>query len=302
MRTPSEQDVRDYFDALGNWGRWGEADQIGTLNLITRNKRLEASRLIREGITVGCARPIVEEHGAPDVDQPPLHFMIRTGPPMDRSAADFIGLAPHGRTITHIDTLGHCYWNGRIYNGHDPRLISTKGARICGVETMSDGILTRGVLLDMTRLKGKPYLEPGDAIYPQDLDDAERMANVRVGPGDALLVRTGWSKRRQEVGPPRDRNRPGLHAAALPWLRSRDVAVLAADVSQDVQPSGYDDIPYPIHDIGIAAMGLCLIDSCQFDALAELCVSLSRWEFAFAVAALNFPGATASPVSPLALL
>jgi kynurenine formamidase len=305
--TPSEDEVLAYFDTLSNWGRWGENDELGTLNLITPTKRRQAIGTVTEGISVGCARPIRIEPWAADVSMAPVHFMVRTGDPaaqLNSSASDFIGLAPHGLTVSHVDTLSHQFWKGLMYNGRPMTLVSTdQKATVYSVESMSDGIVTRGVLLDIARLRGKEYLEAGEAIFPADLEASERAQGVRLDTGDALLVRTGWYKSRVERGPhPKFRPRPGLHAATLPWLKQRDVALVAGDASEDVNPSGYPNIAVPIHSVGIVAMGLCLIDACQFDDLAVVCERLGRWEFLFVVAPLRFERATASPITPIAIL
>ena len=304
-QIPSDDEVRGYFESLCNWGRWGPDDDLGTLNLITPQKRLAAMATAREGISVGCARPILVEDRASDVFTAPLHYMLRSGeaPDPNGGATDFIGLAFHGITVSHIDTFSHQFWDGKLYNGRPKELVTTEqGATVGSVEAMKDGIVTRGVLLDIAKLKGKPWLEAGEPIFPEDLEAAEQAQGVRLGEGDALLFRTGWYRRRREVGPPPDRDRPGLHVAVMPWLHERGGARIAGDASQDVQPSGYDWIAMPVHKVGLVAMGLCLMDSCQFDDLAVECERLNRWEFLYIVAPLRFRHATGSPTTPLAIL
>lgn len=298
-----------YYESLSNWGRWGDDDELGTLNLITPEKRRAAAALVREGISVGCARPILAGQSGNDVRTPPLHMMVKVGDDerVESGSADFMAVAPHGSALSHIDTLAHHFWKGKMFNGRSHRLVSTEHrARAGSVETMKDGIVTRGVLLDITTVRGKPSLGPGEAIYSRDLEAAERSQGVVVGSGDALLVRTGFSKWREEKGAPPatplGNPRPGLHAETLPWLRARDIAVVAADASHDVHPSGYAELNLPIHGVGIAAMGLCLIDACQFEDLAAACALYGRWDFLFVVAPWRFRGATGAPVTPIAVL
>jgi len=301
---PALDEVLEYFTSLSNWGRWGPEDELGTLNLITPERRLEAIATIREGISVGCGRPLMFEDRAADVLYPPQRLMIRSGDsPESTGAAEYIGVAFHGQTVSHVDALAHQFWRGRLYNDRPQELISTQqGATTCSVETMKDGIVTRGVLLDIPRLRGVPYLEAGDAILPEELDAAEAAQGVRVGAGDALLVRTGWYRRRLEQGPYSIwRERPGLQAGTLPWLHERQVAVVAADAAQDVEPSGYDGLPMPLHTVGMVAMGLCLLDNLQFEDLVATCERLSRWEFTFVVAPIRIRNGTGSPANPLAL-
>src|SRR5438093_6702236 len=150
-RVPSEEEVLGYFESLKNWGRWGEDDELGTLNLITPQKRLEAIATVREGISVGCARPIVIEDRAADVFNTPLHYMIRSGegPEGSGGASDFIGAAFHGLSVSHIDTPSHQFWDGKMYNNRPQSLITTEqGATFGSVETMKDGIVARGVVRD----------------------------------------------------------------------------------------------------------------------------------------------------------
>lgn len=303
--APPETEVMTYFDRLSNWGRWGADDQAGTLNLITPEKRREAAGLVRDGISVGCARPILTESHALDVMRPPLHTMMSTGetPTTGRSASgDYFGISPHGLTISHVDALSHQFWNGKMYNDRpSTEVTASRGATACDIEVMRDGIVTRGVLLDITAIREKPFMDGGEGVFPEDLEAAEARQGVHLTSGDALLLRTGWYKRRVEMGPYHEQaSRPGLHAASLPWLHERGISVVASDASHDCIPSGYSFSP--IHSIGCVAMGLCLVDACQFDDLLPVCQRAGRWEFLFVIAPWRWRSATASPATPLAIL
>jgi kynurenine formamidase len=302
--VPSQDEVLEYFDRFSNWGRWGSDDEQGTLNLITPSKRLLALETVQDGIVINCAWPIIRETPVPDIMHPPMHFMLNSGESPDATdVVDFIGMVVHGHTITHIDALSHQFWNGKFYNNRPQNLVTTReGSTQCSVDVMKDKIITRGVLLDIAELRQMPSLGPGEAIYPEDLDAAERHFNVKVTEGDALLIRTGWLERRAACGPyPHPPDRPGLHAATLPWLFERGVSVIAADAAHDVVPSGYEDISQPVHKVGMVSMGLCLIDGCQLQELREACNHRKRWEFLFIVAPLRLAAATGSPVTPLAV-
>lgn len=303
-QIPSQDEVLEYSQSLSNWGRWGPDDEIGTLNLISSTKRASAAALVTEGRSVNCARLLQFEDRAADVKYPPLHYMYRTGQSSEEtSAADFIGISCHGLTVSHVDALSHQFWKGQLYNGKPQELINApEGATVYSVDEMRDGIVTRGVLLDMTQIFDKPWLEVGEAIMPSHLEAAEREHGVTVEEGDALLVNTGWFRRREELGPhPVFRERPGLHASTLPWLRERGVAVVGGDAAQDVVPSGYPDVHMPLHNIGVTAMGLCLLDNLQFEDVIPVCRSLSRWSFMFVVAPLRIRYGTGSPATPLAI-
>jgi kynurenine formamidase len=310
---PSEDEVLHYFSRLSNRGRWGEADERGTLNYIDSTKILEAVREVVSGVSVGCARPIIREPPASDVAIPPLRLSIATHDtdpvragslaPVVGTASDYLSIAPHGTTVTHVDMLSHVSWQGLLYDGTPASAVSALGGSSrLSVGGQRDGIVTRGVLLDVARTQGRPYLDAGEAIMPDHLEAAEGSHGVRVGRGDALLVRTGWYPRRIEHGPHPERlHRPGLHAATLPWLHERQVAVLAADAAVDVVPSGYDSLEQPVHAIGTVAMGLCLIDACGLERLGDTCATYGRWSFMFTFAPLYWPGVTGSPVTPVAI-
>lgn len=302
---PTEEEVLGYMTSLSNWGRWGADDELGTLNLITPEKRAQAARLVQEGTSVTCSRLIVPE-GASDVTSiPPLHYMIRTGESAPSEgpggSSDFIGFSFHGLTITHLDALCHQFWDGKMYNGKAASMVKSDEKATAGhIDRAQNGVVTRGVLLDITQVKGKEWLEAGEAVFTEDLEAAEQAQGVRVEEGDALILRLGWYKRRQQEGPPAS-GRPGLHAETLPWLHDRGVSILVADASQDMDPSGYPRLGLPVHRVGIVAMGLWLIDAANCEDLVEVCRRLNRWEFMFNVAPLRFHNATGSPVNPLAI-
>lgn len=308
--VPSEQDLVGWLDAFADHEGWTVADPgLGTLNHVSPAVRLAALATVREGLVIGCSREIAIEPDATDVLTPPVHRVVRTEPqttaaPIVTTASDEIGVPAHGVTITHLDGLRHFAVDGRGYGGIAAVPATAADAPVPGgMHELRDGIVTRGVLLDVAAVRGVAWLEAGEAILPEDLEAAERAAGVRVGAGDALLVRTGWPRRRVEMGPhPERKHRPGLHAATLPWLRAREVALVASDAAHDAVPGTYRAIPMPIHTIGIAAMGLCLLDSCDFERLAAACRDRRRAACLFVVAPLVFRNATGSPVNPLAVL
>ena len=154
------------------------------------------------------------------------------------------------------------------------------------------------MLVDVPRLRGVDYLEPGEPVFPDDLE----AAGVDVEPGDVLLVRTGRWVCREQRGPWNARERiAGLDASCLPWLHARGVAALGSDGVSDVLPSRVRDVPMPIHTIAIVAMGLHLLDNLDLDGLARACAEHGRWQFMLAIAPLVLFRGTASPVNPLAI-
>ena len=181
--VPSEQDVLGFMDTLSNWGRWGDGDEMGTLNTITPEKRVAAAGLVTEGITVSCARPVTTEVSA-DMTYQVVRHMVDSGEGRDtdpperravrRGTSEFVGMVFHGRTVTHVDSLSHFSWSGKMYNGvPSSRATSREGARSLSVEAAREGIVTRGVLLDACAATGKPWYEPGTGVMPEELDAAD---------------------------------------------------------------------------------------------------------------------------------
>ncbi|HEY2991789.1 MAG TPA: cyclase family protein [Methylomirabilota bacterium] len=309
---PIEGDVLKMLDSLSNWGRWGADDQLGTVNFITPAQRKRAASLVSEGVSVSCSRPITTDITA-DTTVQPMRFMVDSGEGRDtaglernlqrRGAAEFIGMVFHGYTITHVDTPAHYFWNGRMYNGRSCNLITSReGAQVEAVDLLRDGIVTRGVLLDVAAQKGR-WLESGEGVLPEDLEAAEKAQGVRVEPGDVLLVRTGYYARRRAEGPrsPMKDGTPAVHVASLPWIRERSVAMLGTDTHNDVTPLPYPKIGNALHVVSLVAMGMWLIDNGNLEELAQACAKYRRWQFMLTVAPLVLERVTGSPVNPIAV-
>ena len=318
---PTEEEVLEYFTSLSNWGRWGDDDVLGTLNLITDAKRVEASQLVRHGRTVSCAWDIDTGLQADDVTAPPQRWMLTTGQgltdehrqlppailPTDRQAgvSEYLGMVYHGFRVTHLDALSHIFWDQKMYNGVPAELVSSSyGAAAHAVTNARSGIITRALLVDVPRHRGVNWLEPGEFVTPDEIEAILAAEGVEPAEGDALLLRTGYGRRRLEQGPDNVHavGRAGWHASCLPYFHANGIAMIAADVAADVIPSGYQGVRIPIHAVGIAAMGLWLLDNCNLETLAETCAELGTWACEFIVAPLAFAGATGSPVNPLAVL
>ena len=302
----SPSDVIGMFEKLSNWGRWGKDDQRGALNFITNQKRAAAARLVQTGESVSMALPLATIP-APDNPSPVTHLMVQAGHDSKEQplpyAGDYFAIAPHGYSNTHIDALCHVFWQNKMYNGFDASEVGSHGAKKCAIDVARAGIVSRGVLLDMPLLKKIEWMEPGERIFPADLDAAEKAQKVRVEEGDVLMIRTGRAAMRKVKGgwDPLRVGFPGLDASCLPWLHERRVAVLGCDAVSDVAPSGYDGVPLPIHVGTLVAMGIHLIDNADLDAVSSACAGLNRNEFMFSMAPLILERGTASPVNPLAI-
>lgn len=312
--NPTEEQWLGYFDELSNWGRWGADDVLGPLNLITPEVIRRAAGLIREGVTVSCAREVSFGPGPAEDHGRPLHFMVRTGaaarPTGPDGASDWVGLPLHGLTMTHLDAPSHMFWHGKMYNGQDASAVTAeRGARLGSLAPVADGIVGRGVLLDVARALGVDCLEPGYAITPADLDATAAAQNIQMQPGDILMVRTGYGARRASspwaAGSGEDPadglpHLPGIGPSCLPWMRHHDVAVVGTDTGTEARPSHYSFVA-PFHIVAMTAMGMWIIDNFELEALAQTCAGFSRWEFFANVAPIRLKYSTGAPINPIAL-
>ncbi len=284
---------------LSNWGRWGQDDEMGALNLITAATRKAAAALVKEGLTVSLASDAQTEKG---VDLPcPVEWAMVTA--SEAGATDRVGYpCIHGAGTTHLDSFAHRFFGGKMWNGYPVAgLVTAEGAKRNSILTMKRGIVTRGVLYDIPRLKNVPYLEPGTRIYAEDLEAWEKKTGVKAAAGDALLLRWGRWARRARLGPwPIDEGAAGFDNSVLPWLRKPDIALLGWERPGYVpQPPG--DLPrLAVHDFALTILGIHLLDRADFEALSEAAAARNRWEFMLTVAPLPIPKGTGSPVNPIA--
>ena len=302
----NQADIERLMEELSNWGRWGPSDELGAANLITPAKRLEAIALATEGITVSLAHRLLTNEAA-DVSRPFERRMLGlpdpTREPVFRGGvSDNYNISYHGYSHSHIDSLCHILYKGLMYNGVSQETITEEGCSNASIANLQAGSVTRGVLIDIPRLKGVPYLEPGTPIYMEDLEAWEEMAGVTVRPGDALFVRTGRWARRADVGPwAVSEQTAGLHASTMPWIKARDVSFLGSDGVSDVIPSQVEEVGLPVHLLTIVAMGVDLFDNQDLEALAETAARLNRWEFMLVAAPLAVEGGAGSPLNALAI-
>ena len=296
-RAPHNADEFDtLFQQVKNWGRWGADDQLGSANLVTAAKRKQAAALVKAGVTVSLAHnPLTER--ADDNASPFEHTMLR-GNSMDRYAVSY-----HGYAHSHIDALCHILYKDQTYNGYARADVNTdKGCTKLGIQNLKDGVVTRGVLVDIPRLRNLPYLEPGTPIYVEDLEAWEKKAGVKLAPGDALLVRTGRWARRAALGPWNvGQSAAGLHASVAPWIKARGVAFLGGDAAQDVVPSMVEGIALPIHTLMITGLGVNLLDNQDLEALGDAAAKMNRWEFMLTIAPVPVTGGTGFPLNAIAM-
>jgi kynurenine formamidase len=302
---------------VSNWGRWGPEDELGTANLITPAKRVQAADLVRRGVTFSLA--VDFEPDTPQVKASyrlnPQRSMVATGADVKAGQQAAFGIPGHGfaddmvvmslQAATQWDSLAHVFHDYRMYNDRDCALVGAKGAKRNDIAVHRDVLVTRGVLADVASHLGVEALAPDHHITPAELEATLAAQGLTVGEGDALLIRTGHLGRIQREGA-WDRfiehDEPGLGMDGLPWLHERGVAAVACDNwAFEVVPSGVEELPLPMHAIGIVYMGLMVGEIFALDALAADCRDDGVWEFLFSAPPLPFTGAVGSPVNPIAI-
>jgi len=307
-RTPPTADeYAEYRTRFSNWGRWGTDDEFGTLNFITPDVRRGAAALVSEGRAISCSRPI-NTHSGPANPYPARHLVAVHD---SGEMADFFSMFVHGFSETHLDALCHLSaaepeltWNGKELDGyHMP------AAHTGTIDYWRDGIVTRGVLYDIPRLRGAPCVEGGKPVHGWELADAAAAQGVEPRAGDAVLIRSGFGPYFETHGGEQGFVSPaGVHASCIEYLAEHDASMLVWDM-QDA-PIADQGIPNPrpiavplhVHAVVIPYMGMPILDNADFEPLAAACAELGRWEFQFVVAPLVIPRATGSPVNPLAIL
>ena len=315
LTPPARVTLREFdeiFESVRNWGRWGDDDELGTLNYITPDMVRAAAGLIRSGRRATMAIPMNTTAG-PDNPSPVIRHVVQghdidIGSSSVTFATDFLGLAFHGDCHTHMDALCHIAYQGRVYNGRPAQEVMTSsGATALDVTAYRDGLVGKGVLLDVPRYRGVKWLEPGEAVTRAELEAVEQAQGVRLGEGDIFVFRTGHHRRRLELGawnneyPLAGQGKAGLHVDTIPWMHERRIAAFLPDGDGETVPCNVEGMLYPIHPLQVTAMGLFASDSLQLEDLAIACTEEGRFEFMVVGLPLRLPGATGSPWNPIAI-
>jgi kynurenine formamidase len=285
----------------------GPRDRRGGLNYLSDARLVAAAAEVQLGHAISLAAPVEQQVSADNPD-PWVHELTHpdTGPDADRRldfATDRLSLNIHGNADSHIDALCHVVYDGTVYNDVAPQAWTADGADGLFIEAAGQGIAGRGVLLDIPRLRGVEWLEPGEHVTAEDLTRAETSQEVRIGAGDLVFVQVGHRRRRRALGPwDAATARAGLHPSAMELLAERRIAVLGSDGNNDTAPSAADGVDFPVHVLALRALGLLLLDYLQFEDLAPACAAAGRWSFLCVIAPLRLPTGTGSPVNPIAIL
>jgi kynurenine formamidase len=296
----TEAQLDKWMQELSNWGRWGKDDVLGALNTITPAKRREAAALIRTGETVSLSHDL--KIGGEKTEYVLPFFLRMRIIPERQVVRDRQDIDPHGNGGgSHIDALCHMAYKGKFYNDVPYESVTAEKGCMQGIHNLKDGVVTRGVLIDIPRLRNVPYLEAGTHVFREDIEAWEKQAGVKVGPGDALLLRVG----RPASGA---RSGSGYDASFLPFLKDRDVGIMGGDAADVGVVQGCTNTgPVPtmcwnaIHKFVLVARGMHLFDGLDMEAVAATAAKLKRWEFMFVAAPIRVPGGSGAPVNPLAI-
>ncbi|HXQ91422.1 MAG TPA: cyclase family protein [Nitrososphaerales archaeon] len=305
----SNSEFEELFQKVCNWGKWGPDDEKGTLNYIKPEFISRAAALVRSGRSVSMSRPINTRSSVGNPN-PAIHHMtmgydLNLSDSQPQFVSDYLGCECHGDAHSHFDALCHVAYNGKLYNGKPLSTVNTQGAKFMDINVSANGIVGRGVLLDIPRLRGVKWLEPGEYVTTRDLEEAERSEGVRLGEGDIFVFRTGHYRRLQELGPwdpdYSGEGTAGLHPTTMILLHERKVSAFLPDGDGDTVPMNVQGVRYPIHALQISSMGMACGDSLQLEDVARVCEELKRWEFMVVVAPLRLQGGTGSLVNPIAI-
>jgi kynurenine formamidase len=299
-KFPSEDELDALFDEVNNAGRWGEDDELGTLNFITPEKRIAAAALVKEGRAMSIGRDL-DTIQSPNNPQPVRHSMCyQSHYPI--GCVDAVVIDMHGFSITHLDAVAHVYRGQDVYNGRKAEdVVLPTGLTFADMLVQKDGMFTRGVLLNIAAVRGVEWMDPDDGVYAADLVAAEERQGIKVESGDCIFVYTGLQKREAAEGPENLGERVGIMPDALRWMHEREISVYSGDCV-DAFPNPYS-ARYAIyfHAISLAALGLILLDIPALEPLLEVCEELDRSDFLLTMAPLRLKGGTGCPVNPIAV-
>jgi kynurenine formamidase len=302
------QDFREVGKRLSNWGRWGQDDERGTVNLITPECIVAASQLIKRGAIFDLGIPFDAAGPQPGGGRiNPVRLMSETGagqnfPGAFHYADDYVFMPL--QSASQWDGLAHVYYDDQLYNGFPASDVGPYGAMHCSIDKMAKGIVGRGVLLDIARLKGVDWMQAGEVITPDDFDAAASAQGVEVRSGDIVYFRTGWRRKFKEEGNAAEfmAGEPGIGLACAEWLHDHEVAVIASDNwAIEALPGENPSEVLDVHMVLIRDMGLTLGEILDLDELADDCAADGVYDFFTSAPPIKFTRAVGSPINPLAI-
>ena len=299
-----------------NWWRWGVDDQRGTLNFITPDALIHAATMVRSGRVVSCSLPF--DSNGPQSGEfggrtNPVHFMLQNSGDIALGAQDHLAVLRYTDDAvsmplqcgTQWDALAHIFYRGQMYNGHGLDRVTSTGATIKSIVGIVDGVVGRGILLDIPRHRGVDWLEAGQSIDDLELAQCAQLQGVEVRSGDIVLIRTGQIAQVRALGSWGEYDSgpaPGLGVAAAHWFASNEIAALATDTwGAEVLPNDTPGVFQPLHMILLVNAGMTVGEIFDLEALATMCEEEGRYEFFFSAPPLPITGAVGSPVNPLAI-
>jgi kynurenine formamidase len=305
---PLPPNIKELAAKVSNWGRWGDDDQRGTLNFITPDAVQRGAAAVRRGVTFSLSIPMNADGpqtGAIPGRINPEHTMLMCNVSMTGDISDFCtsdDVVKMGiQAATHWDALAHVGYEGQMYNGVPFDAVTEAGAAKLGIENFG-AVVTRGVLLDIARLKGVDYFDDGYPITGDDLDAAATVGKVKVQSGDIVLVRTGqmeWLRRGDKVR--FNDPSPGIGVGSVEWLHDNEVAAIATDTLVfEVWPCEDPAALLPVHLLDLRDMGLVQGQLWNLDELAADCADDGVHEFLLAATPLPITGAVGGAVAPTA--
>ena len=299
-QVPTKEELKAYLKEHRNWGRWPGNPEAGAVNLITPEKRSSAAGLVRTGRTVSLSRPWAIEP-TPENQNPASLYVMSVGDETGGGALDYISVAYHGHSVTHVDSLCHFWDEDGMWGGHNPtEAIAYDGVKYGSVDAWSGGILTRGIMLDVPRHRGKPYVTQDEPVHGWELREIADSQGLELSAGDAVMVYSGRevyaSEHHGTWGGPWDK--PGLHPSCLTFIRDNDISVLGWDMLEGHPPPYGSDVT--VH-AAISSFGVVLLDNALLEPLAGVCAEEGRYEFMLTINPLVVPGGTGSPVNPIAV-
>ena len=288
------------YSQVNNINKWGADDKLGTINYITSQKVLSALKIPSKGTSVSLAFNMVVD--STRINSSTYDHLSKFS--YKQNIAEHNGynwiwdnyeIAYHGFTHSHIDGINHLSKNGEMYNGiTDPSIL--------GVDNYKNGIISKGVLIDVPLLHNKEYVEAGYKVTLKDIFDFVNKYNVKIEKGDILLIRTGrWIEKKIKGDWDFPNKSAGIHYNIIPYLSEREIAVLGSDGTNDSNPPLIKEEGSPIHMLTIVAMGMPLLDNLNLEELSKKAKEFNKWEFFISLQPLRFEGGTGSPLNALAI-